>query len=341
MTALAIALHIDRLEADPVFGWPVAIAASQALAIARLLAEIHRHLRRPAARIKVQLMREYQAIVFARTGIERDGGELAGLGIGHDPRGELRVQSAKIAGVAKLGIDQPLVQSTVTIGAELLPGRLHLRRPLMLGMAVGTGPRPRLAKAMRDGLQQPFAQRRGSPCACQPIGHRVIMGGFVACQATAITHRLKRFNVAGLARIFETMMAGAERAGAPAAVADGADPGIGTAIEVAGDWDRQKQAQDQGREQPRQGPLGGHDTSQGKTALGIKPRALARCRLDPLLGQEHCPVRFARYAQPVAAKSEFGSGGRVNRGGACARTIQSEPQRADCLHRKAPARLKR
>ena len=67
-------------------------------------------MRHPAARVQVQLVREGQAVRFARVLGQRDPGQLVATSGQRDSGAELRMLLAEIAGIAQLGIGQAVFQ---------------------------------------------------------------------------------------------------------------------------------------------------------------------------------------------------------------------------------------
>ena len=123
------------------------------------------------------------------------------------------MQRAEIGGIAQLRVGQPGVERAVAIGAEGLGRRLHPLGAFVFGMAIETGPRPRLAKGMGDRPLDAVPQAARPARTGQPFGPGVIVQILVAADAGLVLHRLERLDVAGLALVLKAVVGKAELAG--------------------------------------------------------------------------------------------------------------------------------
>jgi hypothetical protein len=126
----------------------------------------------------------------------------------------------EIGGIGDLRVGQARLQSIVTGGAELLLGRRHSTRALVLGVTIDT-PAAGLLKALATARWKP-ANPVGSPARLQQtraIGDMLVRILRVAGHAGIVAHGHEGLHVAGLAIAAEVLVREAEVARGPCQVA--------------------------------------------------------------------------------------------------------------------------
>ena len=154
MAAFAGIFHLHLFEAHLVSCQRMAILAFQRRAV---LAKADRHPRRAAARIHVDVMREFEAAAFHRRCIQRRAYGPRRAETGEIGRAELRVFLAEIMRVGEGRVGQPRIERIVAIGAKGLARGLLPHRAFVFGMARYAAQRPFLAEALRDPPLQRIA----------------------------------------------------------------------------------------------------------------------------------------------------------------------------------------